>query len=454
MNLGTLRLFKYIILFSLLSTFLSAHSLRPFDLFKKGIEDNNTLLVIGGIQGDEPGGFMSASLIVSHYTITKGSVWVVPNLNFDSIITRSRGRFGDMNRKFSKLSKKDPDYDNVEAIKKLILADNVKMIVNLHDGSGFYRKKYIDKNHSPYKWGQSSIIDQNNIDVDKYSNLYDISKKVCDSINKNLLKKQHSYQVRNTKTKDGDIEMERSLTYFAINRGKAAFANEASKALPVHQRTYYHLLALEKYMDIMGIEYTRKFTLKEKELKNVIDNDIYISFYDNKINLPLSRIRNTIKYFPLNKKQIMDFKASNPLMVVLKKKNVYAIHYGNRRVTRLFPDYLEMSDINENIKVKIDGILKEVKIGSLLEVRKNFYIYPSKDLRVNVIGFSKKYRKNEAGLVISKKQIRKRFSLDKNGKIYRIEFYKGKKFAGMLLVKFDKNIKFALTTNEFFKNKI
>ena len=50
-----------------------------------------TLLVIGGIQGDEPGGFTAASMLVTNYKVNRGSVWVVPNLNFESIIRLSRG---------------------------------------------------------------------------------------------------------------------------------------------------------------------------------------------------------------------------------------------------------------------------------------------------------------------------------------------------------------------------
>ena len=142
MSLGTLKLFRLILL-TVFTQCLLANTLPDFELIKKGEQDGNTLLIIGGIQGDEPGGFMSASLIATHYTITKGSVWVVPNLNFDSIIKRSRGRFGDMNRKFSNLSKKDPDFANVERIKNLIQENDVKMIINLHDGSGFYRKRSI-----------------------------------------------------------------------------------------------------------------------------------------------------------------------------------------------------------------------------------------------------------------------------------------------------------------------
>lgn len=435
-----LKLFSLILLL-LLST-ASAKNM-DFNLFTKGEQNKNTLLVIGGVQGDEPGGFMAASLIATHYTITKGSVWVVPNLNFDSIIKRSRGRFGDMNRKFSNLAKNDPDYENVARIKNLILKDDVKMVLNLHDGSGFYRKTYIDKLHSQHRWGQSAIIDQTTINVEKYGNLLEISQKVCKEINKKLIKKEHSYLVRNTKTKDGDIEMEKSLTYFAINRGKAAYANEASKALPVHERTYYHLLAIEAYMSQMGIEFKRNFKLKPYSLKKVIDNDISISFYDDKIKLPLEKIRNIINYFPIKKDGIVKFKASNPLMAVIKKDNMYDIRYGNRRVARLNPDYQEMYEKKELIKISIDGVLKEVKIGSLLDVNNSFYIHPKSDLRVNVIGFKAKGKKDEAGLIITKKKILRRYSLDKSGKIYRVELYKkdDNKFAGMVLVKFDKKIK-------------
>ena len=64
--------------------------------------------------------------------------------------------------------------------------------------------------------------------------------------------------------------------------------------------------------------------------------------------------------------------------------------------------------------------------------------------RVNVIGYKSKNSKNESGIKIKKYQIAKRFSIDKKGQIYRIEFYKNDKFAGMILVKFSKK---GLTSN-------
>ena len=81
LNRGMLKLYSLIILLVLPFT-LNAQNEFKFDLIQKGKQDNNTLLVVGGIQGDEPGGFISASILATHYEITKGSVWIVPNLNF------------------------------------------------------------------------------------------------------------------------------------------------------------------------------------------------------------------------------------------------------------------------------------------------------------------------------------------------------------------------------------
>jgi len=429
-----LKLFSSLFLF-LFSSFLVAQNSFDFDLIKKGNQDNNTLLVIGGIQGDEPGGFVSASILATHYEITKGSIWIVPNLNFYSIIKRSRGPYGDMNRKFSNLSKKDPEYATVERIKNYIKDENVKLVVNLHDGSGFYRPKYIDDLHSPHRWGQCSIIDQSNIDIADYGNLEEISSKVVEHVNKKLIKDEDIYHVHNTRTKEGDKEMEKTLTYFAINQGKAAFGNEASKSLPTHKRVYYHLLVLEKYMDIMGIEYKRKFTLNANGVYNAINNDIHISLYDGKIQLPLAEIRNIVKYFPIKKDGVVDFKASNPLLTIIKNNNIYTIQYGNRRLSRLKADYLDIDEEHNVVKLKVDGKLQSVKFGSLVDVEKSFLVKEKNGYRVNVIGYTNK-NKLETDVEIEKREIPKRFSIDKKGKIYRVEYYNKNKFAGMVLIKF------------------
>jgi len=423
---------------------LKKHNLDEFkfDFIKKGIQDDNTFLIVGGIQGDEPGGFMAASLFSTHYKITKGSVWVVPNLNFYSIIKRSRGPYGDMNRKFAKLSKKDPEYKIVQRIKKYIRAPEVSLILNLHDGSGFYRPMYIDKNHQPRKWGQSSVIDQEVLSgVKRYSDTYNISEEVVNHLNNHLLKKEDIYRTKNTHTRFKktyeESEMAKTLTYYAVMNGKSAFGHETSKSLTVAQRVYYKLLAMEKYMDIMGIKFERKFKLNIKGIKKALNDDISIRFNDTDIKMPLKDIRNIQKYFPINKDGIIKYFPSNPLIKIIKIKNEYIVYYGNRRLTKLQADYAEHLNFNTKVNFIIDGKQKIVKFGDTVKIKSDFIVKSTKKYRVNVIGFKSK-KGPETDIKISKNKFIKRYSIEKNGNIYRVEFYKGKKFAGMILVKYNK----------------
>lgn len=438
MNLGILRRFRILFIILLIQNLYGQVQSFDFDFIKKGEQDNNTLLIIGGIQGDEPGAFMAASLVATHYDITKGSVWVIPNLNFYSIIKRSRGPYGDMNRKFAELSSSDPDYNTVQRIKKYITSEEVKLILNLHDGSGFYRKEHINNMFSPRRWGQCSIIDQKNLDIEKYGNLEEISSRVISSINRNLLRSRDIYNVKNTETRLGDKEMEKSLTYFAINNGKAAFANEASKELPLDERVYYHLLAIEAYMNEMGIEFKRKFQINTTSIKNVIDHDIYISFYDEKIKLPLSKVRSILKYFPINKDGIVEFTPSNPLMTITKQGKEYIIHYGNRKLAKLHPDYIKIIEDDRDIYMQIDGVRKSIKFGDVIYAKDSFNIEPLSDLRVNIIGYVNKNLDNEVGITVNKREIQKKYSVDKDGDLFRIEFYKDTNFVGMILLGFEK----------------
>jgi hypothetical protein len=328
-------------------------------------------------------------------------------------------------------------------MKSIIAKENIKMVINLHDGSGFYRKKYIDKERNPKRWGQCNIIDQAVVEGIEYGNLLEISQKVDAHVNENLLDEKHKFHTKNTHTYRKNSfktkEMSKTLTYYAISRGKASFGNESSKSLPVYERVYYKLLSLEKFMDIMGIEYKREFDLNAKELKNIIDNDIFISFNDKRIFIPLSRIRSYITYFPVEKGAKITFKPSSPVMTVVEERGRYIVYYGNRKLTTLIPQYLAYDDFNGSIKVDIDGVLKDIGLGSLVEVKEYFNVKADKNLRINVIGYINKKHKNESGLNIRRDQILKRFSIDKDSKRFRVEVYDIKdrnRFLGMFLVEY------------------
>ena len=65
-----------------------------------GSSPGPTLLILGGIQGDEPGGYWAADLYAD-MSLKKGNMIIVPRANFLSIVENARGGIGDMNRKFA-----------------------------------------------------------------------------------------------------------------------------------------------------------------------------------------------------------------------------------------------------------------------------------------------------------------------------------------------------------------
>ena len=228
--------------------------------------------------------------------------------------------------------------------------------------------------------------------------------------------------------------MEKTLTYFAINKGKPAFANEGSKEFSTQYRVYYHLLAVEAYMDYMGIKYERHFPLTPEGIKTVINDEYQVTLFE-KITLPTKGIRNRLKYIPTDKDKTL-FSSDNPLICAVKEGNNYKIHYGNHHISSLSPQFFLYDDSLKSVEVDIDGKTKSVVPGSIISVDKYFKILSKDGYRVNVIGYSNS-KKIETGVKIYKKRMPKRFSVDKKGTIFRVEVYKGKKFSGMFLVKFE-----------------
>ena len=401
-----------------------------------------TLLVIGGIQGDEPGGFNAAALLTTRYRIERGNLWVVPNLNFSSIIKRSRGLYGDMNRKFSELPKSDPEYHQVVRIKKIINNPQVDLILNLHDGSGFYAPEYHDQQRNPQRWGQSCIIDQSDLPGVRFGNLEQMARTTIERVNSQTLQERHLFQLKNTYTRWTNTDMRQSLSFYAVNQNKPAFGIEASKSFPTHIRTYYHLLAMEAFMDQVGIRYSRDFELTPQGVKQALKKDLSVTFADGRIKLDLNNLRPVLNYFPLQKNTEVEFFANNPLIAVVPNRNRYRIHYGNNRLAFLKPQYFEYDQSLDSIAMLIDGTAQQVAFGATVPVSHDFLVQAQQGYRVNVIGFRKPGQRNESGLKIDEKQLSNQHSIDKSGKIFRVEVYRQNRFSGMVLVDFraqDKN---------------
>ncbi len=249
----------------------------------------------------------------------------------------------------------------------------------------------------------------------------------------------HSYRVKNTRTREGNREMAKTLTYYAINNGKPAVGVEASKSLPTHLRAFYHLQVLEAYMRHFGIEYEREFDLTPRSVKRSIDDNIRVSFYGNRVLLDMADARKRLGYVPLKKGAEIDYEASSPLVAILSQGSRYRVSYGNRRVTELHPQFFEYDASRHFIAVHVDGQRQAVGFGRIVEATDAFVVEPQEGYRVNVIGWRRAGVSNESGIEIRRKEIARRFSVDKAGTVFRIEVYKGDKFTGMVLVKFIDN---------------
>ncbi len=408
-----------------------------FTLHKLGPGKERALLVVAGIQGDEPGGFNAANILVSRYRITKGSVWVVPNLNLLSIVRNGRGVHGDMNRKFAALKDADPDFETVRRIKAVIQDPRVALVLNMHDGSGYYRPTYLDPMRNPLRWGQSVIIDQDAIEDSPYGRLEDVAQAVCSQVNRSLYDPEHALHVKNTNTRLGDVEMEKTLTYFAINRAKAAFGLEASKNFNTAMRVFYHLQMLEAFMDVMGIEFERPFPLSVEAVQNAINGNLLMAMSANRILLDLEDVRPRLNFMPLQRGAVLEFASSNPLVTMERTADKgYQVYHGNTALTYLHPEYFEYDYSLDGLSLRIDGAERFVPFGSLVGVRDSFLVQSVADCRVNVIGYTHPEQENESGLTIRRKDFVPRFSVDNSERVYRVEAYLGDRFAGMILVRF------------------
>lgn len=222
-----------------------------------GRSDGNTMLIIGGIQGDEPGGFLSADLY-SDLALEKGNLIVVPRANLKSVILFNRGVDGDMNRLFKGDKGGDISGKVVEKLEGLINESDI--LLNLHDGWGFHRPTYVDKARNPNRFGQSIIIDADTfICRDNASlKLGDMAKRVLEEVNAKIENKDLHLHLFDTKTGDANSvfkDMRKTATWYALtNVCVPAFGIEGSKSVKsIEQNVLYHNYVVNEFMKEMDI---------------------------------------------------------------------------------------------------------------------------------------------------------------------------------------------------------
>ena len=235
------------------------HELHIFRIYGK--KPGKTLMLIGGIQGDEPGGYLTADLYAD-MTLKQGNLIVVPRANFYSILFNQRnGMNGDMNRKFGAKedSEKNMEQEIVSILKKLI--DEADCLLNLHEGSGFYNPEWISGMENPGRYGQSLIYDAKTYFSEKKQQTIDLeglALRVIDRVTPQIENPRYSFKANNHNTVSDDtkhIEQRKSATYYALTWANIpAFGVETSKSIKSNsEKVTLQKLVINSFMEELGI---------------------------------------------------------------------------------------------------------------------------------------------------------------------------------------------------------
>jgi len=444
-----------------------------------GKQPGKTLMILGGIQGDEAGGFLSADLYVE-MSLSKGRLIVVPRANSYSILLKRRGVNVDMNRKFSGGGKQTYESEVVEILKKLIQESDC--FLNLHDGSGFYSETWINNMRNPLRFGQSIIADTDRYQNPKtgaWLNLEEMANKVCMRINPLIPNSLHHFHFNNHRTNARDTmhkEQRKSATYYSLyKRGIPAFGIETSKSLPLMEKVLHHNLAVNAFMEILDIipEFPPLF-LDPPELKYVIvsvNNNMPVVVEDGKTlsinkgdtimvshietNYARGVIADIIGYGTVNdiRKRIQihkstsmkirkdHFKCGQINIVVDSKPKTQTYTTPNHENINSHPsDFLFF-------RVKINGkeeyyhnfarlhLIKGDKLEIVDVMSRTLH---ASDLKVNFKGFVGNPRENtgeDRGYVIrTDSDLQPKYSLEGQGRIYPVIVYYNQSIVGKLFI--------------------
>ncbi|MCK5227051.1 MAG: succinylglutamate desuccinylase/aspartoacylase family protein, partial [Desulfobulbaceae bacterium] len=235
------------------------HELHVYRIF--GDIPGKTVMIIGGIQGDEPGSYLTADLYAD-INLKKGNLIVVPRANFYSILlNRREGLTGDMNRKFDTEEKRKNNFEEeVVTVLKHLIAES-DCLLNLHEGSGYYNPVWVSAIENPKRYGQSIIFDAKTYKVpgeNRTIHLGDIARKVVDKVNPQIDNKRHRFRVSDHDTlssKSIHKEQRKSATYYALTTAHIpAFGVETSKSIKsLKTKIRLHKLVINTMMEEFGI---------------------------------------------------------------------------------------------------------------------------------------------------------------------------------------------------------
>jgi len=390
-------------LWALTKTYFSP-TFFPLDVYYlQGELPGPTVMVQGGIQGDEPSGVVCAQ-ILTLAKVKKGNLIIVPRANWPSLLLYKRQINVDLNRRF------DKDYHQYyeDTLAKAIsyLSSISDGLIHLHEGSGFYSPTYINIERNPRRYGQSIIID-----TSTYQRLYlaSLAENVLSTVNNQLHPPDYAFSLFNMNTFSSNTlypEQKKSLTYNVLKKyQKPAFAVEVSKNIrDLTWKIEHMLLVVKKLAKEMDVEIDLSGINVSSLVENWYDLGVDIQKVDKK---SIYSFQIDWDYHGLAKSGLIvegveyDFRGQEIIVFPGESRKVSLVLDGNR-VKEFFLSAPKIDSIQSNILVyALDGKIHFALPGEniLAKEGQSFIVYglwPNKEEIINIKGYvGLNVRKNE-----------------------------------------------------------
>jgi len=436
-----------------------------------GVKKGPTLMIIGGIQGDEPGGYLSADLYAD-IALVKGNLIVVPRANLLSIIKNRRLINKDMNRQFTKAATEKSYEDKVVEILEGLISQS-DYLLNLHEGSGYYSDVWESDMVNPDRFGQSIIADSDEYKTKdgRILQLGRLARTVIDNVNIRIENSRHHFRFNNHKTFEHNTihaDQRGSATYFALsNHNIPAFGIETSKDIKnIEIKVRYQTMMINEFMKQLDIvPENPKIALDPPTLKYLV---VSVNGSDRIVkNAESLRLNNgdniSISHIEANYKRgltvdvdklgtsndlNMMFKLTKPIKAIVRKDglecgyvNILIDNKNNQVISdKIIADfkYLIVEE-NGNVNVLKNGQhLSVVKGDSLKIIDVVVNGETEDDIDINFVGFvSNRHDNNgndKGAIIDTAKDLLIKYSKDGLGKEYIIKISKGKNIIGNVFV--------------------
>jgi hypothetical protein len=200
----------------------------------RGVDPGPTVVVIGGLHGDEPAGYLAAEKLLQ-VQVLSGTLVLVPRANVEAIRRNTRYYQRNMNRLFPGKASGDEMEQLAYQLWKLTSDSKPSLVLTLHESRDFYRE-------DPKRYGQTFTFD--------FPELRGRFQRVLNTLNPRIEPVGNRFYLK--------VEAFPTCPTYQSYKylGAAATSIETSKRLPLETRIRYQLQAVACFFQDAGLSTT------------------------------------------------------------------------------------------------------------------------------------------------------------------------------------------------------